>query len=205
MVYSHNTTMIELPTQKKWTGEGWASNTRLLTQIKRSLHNAIYRVSDHKTGKATGFEVFKIRILPKGTRIFDTVTTDDEEKYPTGEQFGHTAWYAASQSQAEKIFDTLEAEKHLGESTVNPSECVSPEPKTNSDTAVHKNCSLKGISIKLPNGEFKMQDVAELNNMGKANVYVIVQEFIASGKVRETRRVSQGRGRPTVMYQEVSH
>lgn len=202
--------MIELPKEKRWTGDGWASNPRLLTQVKRSQHNAIYQVAEEKTGRVTGFEVFKIRILPKGTKVFDTVTVDDEEKYPTAEQFGRTAWSANSMPQAELIYKRLESGEHPTGTIENEPEPVGPvtdEPEPDVETVKRgRGRPSKGKpNIKLPKGEFKMQDVADLNGMEKANVYVIVQEFIATGKVKETRRVSTPgkRGRATVMYEEV--
>lgn len=193
--------------RKKWTGDGWASNPRLLTQLKRSQHNALYQVAEEKTNTITGFEVFKIRILPKGTKIFDTVTQDDEEKYPTAEQFGRTAWFAGDLAQAEMIYNRLETGNQpcSGETEPEPDNPVADEPVAE-PVKRGRGRPPKGEkpTIKLPTGEFKMQDVADLNDMGKANVYIIVQEFIATGKVKETRRVSQGRGRPTVMYEKVS-
>ena len=100
--------MIELPSEKKWSGDGWGADPRLMFQVKRSAKNAIYRVTSFKTGKTTGYEVFKIRITPKGTQIFDKVTEDDEEKYPTADQFGRTAWFTRNLEQAEAIFERLE-------------------------------------------------------------------------------------------------
>lgn len=201
--------MIELLKEKRWTGDGWAGDPRLLTQVKRSQHNALYQVAEEKTGRVTGFEVFKIRVLPKGTKVFDTVTADDEEKYPTAEQFGRTAWFAGSLVQAERIYNKLEAGGNPGGvDEPNPTSPVAdaPEPDVKPVVKRGRGRPPKGgnPTIKLPKGEFKMQDVADLNSMGKANVYIIVREFIAEGKVKETRRVPSVRGRPTVMYEEVS-
>jgi hypothetical protein len=40
--------------------------------------------------------------------------------------------------------------------------------------------------------------------MDKPNMYIVIKEFIAQGKVKELRRESRGKGRPTVIYGTVS-
>ena len=47
-------------TEKRWTGDGWGANPRLLKQLKRLGDVVLVEVRAEKTGQVTGYEVVKI-------------------------------------------------------------------------------------------------------------------------------------------------
>lgn len=187
--------MIELPTEKKWTGDGWVSDPRLLFQVKRSPNAAIYRVTSFKTGVTTGYEVFKILVRPKGTVIFDNVTEDDEEKYPTGEQFGKSAWFVNTLERAEEIFNRLEEGLDGNDSL------EEEEPKDKKIPPLPKNFDPQTISF--PMGEFTKKQLAEHNNLPYGTAHAFVENFL-NQRVRFTGKAPKPKkGKASALYQKI--
>jgi hypothetical protein len=178
--------MIELPTEKKWSGDGWGQEPRLLFQVKRSPKHAIYRVTNFKTGTTTGYEVFKIHITPKGTQIFDQVTEDNEEKYPTAERFGKTAWFTATIEQAEIIFDRLE--KGLA---------VHDEKDVKNDSVKPKG---KKPSFLFPVGDFSTQQLAEANHVTYPAAYMGLKFYLLDGEVKRSKTERIGNGKRATQF-----
>lgn len=196
--------MIELPVEKKWTGDGWASDPRMLSQVKRSPKHAIYRVTGLKNGETTGYEVFKIRVTPKGTQVFETVTPDDEEKYPTAEQFGKTAWAVSSIERAEEIFNRLEQNMSVREET--------PDPAVVGGVALAQSLApnrrgrpkVERAPLNLPNGEFSIKELAEQNSVEYVTAQQFLKEQMTSNQVRRTRTERRAaRGPETQLYQKI--
>lgn len=197
--YSHN--MIELLKEKKWSGDGWGQEPRILTQVKRSEKNAVYSVKSIKSDHITGFEVFKIKIIPKGHNCFNVISTDDEEKYPTAEQFGKTAWFLPNLTTATNYFNRLEA----GQS---PRPEVEIEESTSEqDTELEVKSTRQGRprterpSLTFPSGEFSVKELAEFNKVQYPIAFVFLKEQESIGKVhfvRDERRAE--RGKPTRLF-----
>lgn len=88
------------------SGEGGYSQDPLTyTLVKRSNKAAIYKRS--LNGRVKDFEVFEIKIRPKGTKIFKKISEEDEELYPSASQFGFIAWSYKNLTAAENCFDEL--------------------------------------------------------------------------------------------------
>ena len=75
-------------------------------QLDRTDKVAVYQ-RWYADGRPKDFEVFKIKILPKGTNVFKVITQDDEEKYPGTSQFGFSAWSFTNEGAARKRFREL--------------------------------------------------------------------------------------------------
>jgi hypothetical protein len=88
------------------SGEGGFSQTPLTyKQIIRNEKFAIYERS--RDGKIKDFEVIKIRVLKKGTQIFQKVLEDDEEQYATTSIWGKFGWSFGSLIAAQSKYDEL--------------------------------------------------------------------------------------------------
>lgn len=196
--------MIELPTEKKWSGDGWNTDPRLMFQVKRSPKNAIYRVTSFKTGKTTGYEVFKIRITPKGTQVFDKVTEDDEEKYPTAEQFGKTAWATDQLDRAEYIFNRLEQGMSPYDEEIVESEESAPVVKAE-PAPEKKRQHYVGVDLTFPPGEFSVDELANHNQVQYAKAYLFLRDGEEKGLVRFVKKEHRnGSRKPTKIFAKVS-
>lgn len=160
------------------SGEGGFSTDPLTyTQLARTEDTAIYERS--RNGVARDFEVFRIKILPKGTKIFANITTDDEEKYPGTSQFGSIAWSFNNRAMAMKRFDQLSKE-----AGIKAAEALEPKK-----------------AVVVPVGEFTVGEFAEANSITYANAFIIVKGAVENGSVkflREERR--QAKGKPSKIY-----
>lgn len=159
------------------SGEGGFSTDPLTyTQLARTDSLAIYERG--RDGKAVDFEVFRIKVLPKGTKVFQTVTEDDQEKYPGSSQFGFIAWTFIDRARAFARFEQLKTEAV--------------------DKAEEKEAK-KDLTI--PVGEFTVGEFAEKNGMTYANAFVFVKGAVEAGSVKfvkEERR--QAKGKPSKIY-----
>lgn len=218
--------MIKLPEQKRWTGDGWGSNPRLLVQVKRSEKNAIYKVTEERTGKVTGYEVFRIKIDPKGKRIFDIVLEEDTEKYPTSEtNFGKSAWAVPNLATAETYFERLENgvdvyggsvalsieddEDDEGGTPVNASpEPSEPSPVASGDAPKRgrgRPRKTEKVTLNLPDVEFSVKELAELNKVQYVTAYQFVKEEMETGHVKTTREERRAaRGPMTQLFEKVA-
>jgi hypothetical protein len=190
--------MIQLPTEKKWSGDGWGADPRLMFQVKRSEKNAIYRVTSLKEGTTTCYEVFKIRISPKGTQIFDKVTEDDEEKYPTAEQFGRIAWAVNTQERAEEIFDMLEQ----GINPDAPEEVE--EVKEKKIPPLPKNFDPQ--TIQFPVGPFTKKELAEHNKVVYGTAHAFVENFLNQRVIFVGKKAKgeKQKGKIAALYEKIS-
>lgn len=169
-----NEFMKTLELVKRWTGDGFAQNPVLLTQVKRNAKVALYKRTFEKTGKFNGYEVFLIRVDPKGKRVFDTVLEDDEEKYPTAQQFGRTAYHFYNEKYALFQFDELT--KKADKNAAGEEEEKKP--------------------VVVPTDEFTVGEFAEKNSLQYASAFLIVKDAVKNGSVkfiREERRNAKGK------------
>jgi hypothetical protein len=93
--------MIKLETEFVSGVDGYSQSPGPLTykQLQRTDTVALYQ-RNYADGRIKDFEVFRIKILPKGTKVFETITEDDQEKYPGASQFGFSAWSLINLSHA---------------------------------------------------------------------------------------------------------
>lgn len=189
--------MIELLKEKKWSGDGWGVEQRILTQVRRSTKTALYSVKGLKDETITGYEVFKIKVILKGNDCFGVVSTDDEEKYPTGEQFGKIAWSVANLAIANKHFDKLEAGQHPHDDVVTAEDDdadVENEPIAPSSHKGRPKANRPPLLF--PVGEFSVKELAEFNKVEYPIAFLFLKEQKSLGKiefVRDERRAAKGK------------
>jgi len=155
---------------------GFSSEPQTYTQLKRTNKAAIYQVS--RNNKIRGFEVFLIKIRPKGTQTFQKTAEDDEEKYPSTGTFGKSAWFTSTLDRAEARFKEL-----MGE-------VVIEEIDTPKEPSVKQAIAVPSI------GEFTVNDYADQHGMTYANAYLLIKEKLADGSIvflREERRNLKGK------------
>jgi hypothetical protein len=154
------------------SGEGgFSTNPLTYTQVTRTDNTAIYERS--RNGVPYDYEVFRIKILPKGTKVFQTITEDDQEKYPGSSQFGFIAWSFNHRVAAMKRYEELNKEV----------DDLANEIEEESVVAI-------------PSKEFTVGEFADQNGMTYANAFVFVKGAVASGSVkfvREERRNVKGK------------
>lgn len=168
--------MIKLETTFVSGEGGFSADPLTYTQLARTETIAIYERS--RNGHATDFEVFRIKILPKGTKVFQTVTEDDQEKYPGSSQFGFIAWAFNDRARAFVRYEQLKKE---------------------ADGKLEAAEAKKDLTI--PVGEFTVGEFAEKNGMTYANAFVFVKGAVEAGSVKfikEERR--QAKGKPSKIY-----
>lgn len=165
--------MIKLETTFVSGDGGFSTNPLTYTQLARTDKVAIYERA--RNGRAFDFEVFNIKVLPKGTKVFESITEDDQERYPGSSQFGFSAWTFVSRDRAMDRYNELVKES-LGETT---------EKK----------------ELVIPVGEFTVGELAEKNSVDYARASLFVKTGVESKVirfVREERR--QAKGKPNKIY-----
>lgn len=75
-----------------------------LKQLQRNPFAAVYTVTDIETQQAQGYEVFEIRIQQARTTK-SGVHFAFKEKYPSGEDFGKTAFAPSTMQRALQLFN----------------------------------------------------------------------------------------------------
>lgn len=144
---------------------GFSADPLTYTQLNRTATAAVYERS--RNGKVMDYEVFKIKILAKGTKVFQNITEDDQEKYPGASQFGISAWCCISKAIAMARYVEL-------------SKDVVEEKK----------------ELTIPTKEFTVGEFAEQNGMTYANAFLFIKSAAKSGSVkfiREERRNVKGK------------
>lgn len=149
-------------------------------------------------GNVFGFEVFTPMVTKAGTvQKFPNGSTrtieDDTENYPGASSFGRTAYFCSTMDRAEFRFNELMGIENLTEVHV----AVNPKPVAVTPKPVKPSNSPEP---QYPGPEFTMQEISDLNGIEKTKMYFLMRDLLAQGKVRELRRESRGRGRPTVIY-----
>jgi len=164
--------MIKLETTFVSGEGGYSADPLTYTQLARTETTAIYERS--RNGKRFDYEVFRIRILPKGTKIFKIITEDDQEKYPGTSQFGLIAWSFNHRTHAMKRYEKLTKEA---------------EDKANGVEEEEK-------ALVIPVKEFTIGEFAEQNGMAYANAFIFIKGAVEAGSVKfikEERRSIRGK------------
>lgn len=155
---------------------GFSTDPQTYTQIKRTDKSAIYQVS--RDGKINGFEVFLIKILPKGTQIFAKTQEEDEEKYPSTGTFGKTAWFCATLERANERYEELN------------------NASVNADAEEEKKENLI-----IPVGEFSTKDFAESNKIEYPIAFLFIKSAIEENKIKFVREERRNvKGKPSKIY-----
>ena len=94
------------------SGDGGFSNDPLTyTLVERTESAAVYERS--RQGMIKDYEVFKIRVLEKGKKIFTKIVQEDTEQYPSSEQFGKTGATAVQQRRRRRLNASRNCAKRL--------------------------------------------------------------------------------------------
>ena len=175
--------MIELPTLKVWTGDGFSSNPVHLKLVKRTATVALYERWHNKGETFNGYEVFVVKMRLKGQPLPGGLfEQEDREVYPACGQFGKTAWHC-SKSSAFAKFDELVA---VG---------VAEEAEENEEA----------VAIVVPVVEFTCGDLAEANGISYAEAQKFLKENIDKTiKLnRQGRKPGVVKGKPSNFYVKI--
>ena len=139
------------------------------------------------------------------------VKIEPAETYPSDSQWGDMAWTFGELIRAYRKWESLVASTVVVD--VDASALPSVVDEDDGDTVEAPPAVRQGRGrprgnkpapvFTLPDREFTMQEVSDLNKISKPNMYVIIAECVAKGDVKELRRESRGKGRPTVIYAKV--
>jgi len=175
---------------------GFATEPRTYTQLMRTETVALYSRSVNSVIK--DYEVFKIKILPKGTRIFQLITEDDEEKYPGSSQFGRIAWSYNQYQAALHCYNSLCKNGTNGMSIVDDDTDIDDDEKNEIETPVVKVEKIAKVKKDLivPVGEFTVGEMAEQNSVNYVTAFLWVKSSVGDGSVkfvRDERRNVKGK------------
>ena len=169
--------MKELPLVKVWTGDGFAANPITLKQVKRNEMVAIYERFRHN-GTQEGYEVFIIKKRLKGQALPGGLfELEDREVYPSAGQFGKTAWHVMTLERANEEFEEY-----------------SKAPLTEEEEAEEN-------KLNLPEGEFTVKEVIELNDTNYISASLFVKAGVADGSIKYLREERRNvKGKPSKIY-----
>lgn len=168
--------MIKLDTQFVSAAGGFGNDPLTYNQIARTDKIALYERS--RDGKIVDYEVFQIKITPKG-RInkFPNGTTsvveDDTEMYPGSSAFGRSAWSFGGKPGALTRFQKL-----CSESVETTEESVATQALT------------------VPVMKFTVGEFAESNKVDYTTAYLAIKSMLVNGSVKligEERRNAKGK------------
>jgi hypothetical protein len=172
--------MITLPVEFKSGEGGFSSNPLIYKQIVRKNQYAVYERVDHN-GKRMDYEAVKIRMIPKGTSIFNQPPSlDDKERYAATSSWGKMGFTCVTEERALQKLEEI-IQKDINNSTN----------------------SVKVETI-IPVGEFVINDVITQNNITYPIASLFIKTAISSGIVkfiRQERRASKGK--PSNIYVKV--
>jgi anti-sigma28 factor (negative regulator of flagellin synthesis) len=176
--------MIKLEVEFKSGDGGFSANPLHYVQLDRTDKVAVYQRCNN--GKILDHEVFRIKILPKGTQIFKTITEDDQEKYPGASQFGLNAWSTKDKDRAMQIY------KELCHESMNKVIDQPEEP------------SVK-VELVASSKEFTTKQFAEENKIDYQDAVAWIKEAIANGSVKflRTQQMSN-RGKPSKIFCKIA-
>lgn len=190
------------------SGEGgYTAEPLTYTQIARNTHVAVYERS--RDGIVKDYEVFRIKVLKKGHKIFKQVLDDDTEQYPSTGQFGRLAWSITGGVEALPAalarYDKLIAEPVTMQDDVDAetgivTQSVAPGKRGRKPA--------KRATVIMPTtATWTMSDILALNpDYQQPTMYVYIQKQIAANKVFTAGFVEReaGRGKKPVLYTTVA-
>ena len=201
--------MIELEKEFVSGVGGFSANPLTYTQLKRNEKAAVYMRSQN--GTPYDYEVFLIKVKPKGTHIFQKVLEDDEECYPSSSQWGRIAWSFTNVGLAMIRFhelihgkvkeEVVEGEENSQEEStveVKAPKASAPVPDENEETEAKP---YKGPDLIIPVGEFSTKDLAAHNNVQYPIAFLFRKDAERKGKIKFSRKQkAEGRGKPTDIF-----
>jgi hypothetical protein len=168
------------------SGVGGFSGPDVLTykQIVRCDTAAIYERS--RDGKVKDFEVIKIKIVPKGTSIFNAPPSlDDEEAYPSTGQWGKSGFSYRNLGAAEKKY------AELVQKISDAADEDGAEPSVSS-------------SITIPVKDFTTTELAEQNHIQYTEAVKFINESITKGSVKFVKMERRNaKGKESKIYAKV--
>jgi hypothetical protein len=206
--------MIELEKEKIWTGDSFGASGAI-TLRQEKVHRFPAPINKRsgvamysrwkKDGSFGGYEVFQIKITPKGHKCFQAIVEEDTEKYPTCENFGFWAWHIWNKPHALEVFQQQIDKLMADELMEDGPEAVEDETEIVPVARVETPFVPKVLVI--PSGEFTTVQFGLANNLpvpGKG--YTELKSLQAAGKVKEVarRKVKEGPGKPTTFFMEVA-
>lgn len=179
------------------SGEGGFSATPLTyTQVARTDKVAIYARS--RDGEVREYEVFRIKINPKGKKIFNTVLEDDEEQYPPTSAFGRSAWSFGGDSAKAKIRAMARYNELVKEAGAKIEEASEGEEEATMTVPVVK---VDAGELKVPQGKFTHAELADFNQKTKQQVYFILQQYVKDGKLK-IAGTRPGKGKASKLFEK---
>lgn len=168
--------MIQLETTFVSGEGGFSQDPLTYTQLIRTDKVAIYERS--RDGKVKDYEVFFVKVDPKGKKIFNTVLEDDREKYPSNEQFGRIAWSFSSKGGALQRYEEL---------------CKKAETPAEEEESVKE--------LLFPVGEFSTTELAEFNKVPYPNASIFVKTSLEAGTIKFVKEERRNiKGKATKLY-----
>lgn len=161
---------------------GYSADPLTYKQIRRSVKVALYQ-RFYSDGRPKDFEVFIIRVDPKGKiQKFPggvvKVVEDDTERYPSGGQFGFTAWSFGNLTAANARFEKLDKEENL------------PEGEEES-----------AKTITLPVGEFTVGELVTANGVPYSQAAAFVRDGVKDKTINLLREERRGTSKkPSNIY-----
>jgi len=185
-------------TEKRWTGDGWGSNPRLLKQLKREGDVVLIEVKVEKTGLLAGYEVAKIGRHEAYEIAGNMVPA--AESYP-GCAFGKgnkNVAYPSTLERAEEIFANMVARQDERDEENAEAELTGSVIERRGRPRKDKSSA----TLQIPDIQFSHEDFAILNNMSKPNSYLPLRALVDAGTIVATGTRPSGRGKPTNLFQK---
>jgi hypothetical protein len=180
------------------SGEGgFSGNPLTYIQVARNDKAAIYARS--RDGIIRDYEVFRIKVNPKGKKIFATILEDDEERYPSNNDFGRWAWSisgSGGEKRARQLYKELTAEANAKD-----------EEATDEETTVTTTVTVAHVSkgeLQIPSGKFTHAELADFNKKTKQQVYNLLQQYVKEGKLKIAgeRAPEGGKGKSSKLFEK---
>jgi len=175
--------MKQLETQFVSGEGGFSIDPLTYTQIVRSDKAAIY--SRSRDGRIKDYEVIKIRVLKKGTKIFQKVLEDDEEQYATTSLWGKFGWSFGNLTSAQNKYDELNTEPVVEETV----EGYDAEPKRGRTAKVRGEVSYPTTD------KWTVKDILTINlDYDQPTISLFLKKQIEGNKVKLVGQVEKADG-----------
>ena len=178
--------MISLETNFTSGVGGFSTEPLTYNQIARGGLVAVYERS--RNGKVKDYETIRIKIVPRGTSIFNAPpSVDDAEMYPSTGQFGKFAFsfhgITGKESALSKMKELLQETAADLEETEHPTEKV---------------------GIVIPDKEFTVGELAELAGTNYVTAFNFVKSAVGENKIKFLRSERRNaRGKESNIYGKV--
>lgn len=189
-------TYVPIWTEKRWTGDGFGGNPRLIKQLKREGDVAIYSRTVDKTGRDDGYEVVKIG-RHNGYELGGNFIIP-AETYPGASAFGKTGFSYSNLPAAELKFKEL-LEKQAVRNEEDTEAALTGSVVNRRGRPSSKKAD---VALLIPDVQFSHEDFANLNNMTKPNSYLPLRSLVDSGTIVLDGTRPSGRGKPTNLFRK---